>query len=214
MLYVDLSFAITGSQPLPADHGYALYAALSGLLPELHQENGVAVHPIAGRQIGDRRLSLQPWSRLTLRTRADQIPALLPLAGKQLTIAGLAIRIGVPQVRALEPRPALRSRLVTIKGFLDSAPFQAALRRQLDQLNISPETQITLGRRRTLRIKTKEVVGYEVLIEGLTAEESLTVQAHLGQRAPDGHTWQIAPAGLGGKRHMGCGVFVALKAGA
>jgi len=31
-----------------------------------------------------------------------------------------------------------------------------------------------------------------VLIEGLTAEESLTVQEH----------------GLGGRRHMGCGLFV------
>jgi len=38
-----------------------------------------------------------------------------------------------------------------------------------------------------------EIVGYELIIQGLTAEESITVQEQ----------------GLGGKRHMGCGVFVA-----
>jgi CRISPR-associated endonuclease/helicase Cas3 len=98
---------------------------------------------------------------------------------------------------------------VIIKGYFDPEPFQAALRRQLDQLQISPEAQITLGQRpRTLRVKDKEIRGYEVLIEALTPNESLTLQAHAGQRAPDGQTWQIAPAGLGGKRHMGCGVFV------
>jgi CRISPR-associated protein Cas6 len=50
---------------------------------------------------------------------------------------------------------------------------------------------LTLGKRRTLRIKDKEVVGYEVLVEALTAEESLNLQEH----------------GLGGRRHMGCGIF-------
>ncbi len=192
---VDLAFSLTGAAPLPADHGYALYGALSRLLPELHHENGAAIHPIAGRQIGDRRLGLQPWSRLTLRTRADQIPALLPLAGKQINLDGAALRIGVPQVRALEPRPALRSRLVTIKGFFDPDPFQAALRRQLDQLNLSPNIEIALGRRRTLKIKDKQVVGHEVLLQNLTAEESLTLQEQ----------------GAGGRRHMGCGIFTPLK---
>jgi CRISPR-associated protein Cas6 len=87
--------------------------------------------------------------------------------------------------------------MVTIKGFFDPVPFQTALRRQLDQLNISDQIQVTLGRRRTLRIKDKEVVGHEVLLEGLTAEESLAVQE----------------TGLGGRRHMGCGVFVPIAEG-
>lgn len=38
----------------------------------------------------------------------------------------------------------------------------------------------------------KEVVGYELVIEGLTADESVAIQT----------------TGLGGRRHMGCGVFV------
>ena len=39
--------------------------------------------------------------------------------------------------------------------------FAQAARRQLDDLGVSTEAILTLGKRRTLRIKDKEVVGYE-----------------------------------------------------
>ena len=196
---IELSFTIQG-QTLPADHGYLLYASLSRLLPDVHRENGLAVHPIRGRQAGERQLQLQPWSRLVIRTQPESIPALISLAGKQLTLAGRVLRIGVPQVLSLVPAPTLRSRLVTIKLDKDNGPITAetflpAVRRQLDSLSISAEALVTIGRRRTLRIKDKEVIGFEVIVEGLTAEESLALQEH----------------GLGGRRHMGCGVFVAIR---
>ena len=108
----------------------------------------------------------------------------------------------MPQVWSLRPSTALRSRLVIIK--IKDAPtaaditaenFEASARRQLNALGVSPESILTIGKRRTLRLKQKEVVGYEVILEGLTAEESLNVQE----------------AGIGGRRHMGCGVFTSLK---
>lgn len=189
---VDLAFAVLAAEPIPADHGYHLYGALSRISPQLHETNGIAVHPIRGQQIGNRQLQLNDRSRLVLRVDADQISQLIALAGKQLDVAGRRLRVGVPQIWTLRPAPSLRSRLVTIKGFLDPEPFQAAARRQLDDMGVSAEAQLTLGKRRTVRIKDKEVVGYEVLVEALTAEESLTLQER----------------GLGGRRHMGCGVFV------
>jgi CRISPR-associated protein Cas6 len=167
---VELAFALQATEPIPADHGYHLYGALSRVLPQLHETNGIAVHPIRGRQIGNRQLQLSDRSRLVLRADADHVGQLIALAGKQLDIAGHRLRVGVPQVWTLRPAPALRSRLVTIKGFLDAEAFQSAARRQLDALGISAEAQLTLGKRRTLRIKDKEVVGYEVLVEALTAE--------------------------------------------
>lgn len=194
MSHIDLSFSLVGPAVIPADHGYHLYAALSRVLPLLHETNGIAVHPIRGLQIGDRQMSLTERSRLVLRCDADHIGQLLALAGKQLSIAGRSIRVGVPQVFALQPAPALRSRLVTIKGFLDAEPFLAAIRRQLDDLSVSTAAEITLSRRRTLCIRDKEVVGHETIVEALTAEESLAIQER----------------GLGGRRHMGCGVFVPL----
>ena len=201
---VDLCFPVLGAQ-IPADHGYLLYSAVSRLLPAAHQADGYGIHPIRGRQLGGRTLQLTEHSRLVIRTEAEQIARFLPLAGKQLCLLDRNLRIGVPQVRSLVPAVALRSRLVTIKlpdvaaQSADAAAeaFRAAALRQLGELGISAEAQLSLGKRRTLRIKDKEVVGYEVLVEGLTAEESIVIQER----------------GLGGRRRMGCGVFVPCSKG-
>ncbi len=202
MTTLELSFPLLATTPIPADHGYLLYSALSRVIPEVHSSNGVAVHPIRGRQFGDRLMSLMPWSSLVLRTTDTRISSLIPLAGKRLNLGDRIVRIGVPQVRPLSPATALRSRLVTIKisdvsaNSLDEETFQSAVRRKLNDLQVAEESIITLGKRRTLRIKQKEVVGYEVILEALTAEESLNIQEQ----------------GIGGRRHMGCGVFVAFGA--
>lgn len=210
MPVIDLCFSLAGTEAIPADHGYHLYSAISRLLPVAHAENGMAIHPIRGRQIGGRKITLLPTSRLVVRAKSERIPELLPLAGKSLNVAGAHLRVGVPQVFSLSPTPALRSRLVTIKlphlaDESDDAAarqlFTDAVRRKLDGLNVSPEALITLAKRRTLRIKRKEVVGYEVLLEGLTADESLNIQEN-----GDPHN----PHSGFSRRHMGCGVFVPL----
>ena len=68
--------------------------------------------------------------------------------------------------------------------------FLAAAKRQLAQLGISG--QAYLCTRRTLRVRDQQIVGFEMGVTQLTAEESLTLQEQ----------------GLGGRRKMGCGVFV------
>jgi CRISPR-associated protein Cas6 len=201
---VDLAFSLQGTTPIAADHGYAFFGAISRLLPQVHAENGVAIHPVRGRQVGNRQLMLMPWSTLTLRVAEEQIAAMLPLAGKALRIGNASVRVGVPAVRALVPTTALRSRLVNIKvanirpESVTKDQFAEAVRRQLTNLGISEAAIVTVLTRRTQRVKQRELVGYEVLVEGLTAEESITLQEH----------------GIGGKRHMGCGVFVPVGEGA
>ncbi len=191
-------------------------------------EYAFGIHPIRGRQLGGRTLQLTEHSRLVIRSSAEQIARFLPLAGKQLRILDRCLCIGVPEVRSLVPAPALRSRLVTIKlpdvaaQSPDAAElFRASALRKLVEIGISPSplppgesqstgspllpgegqgegsssaahARLSLGKRRTLRIKDKEVVGYEVLVDCLTAAESIALQE----------------AGLGGRRHMGCGIFV------
>jgi CRISPR-associated protein Cas6 len=197
-MHVDLSFSLNGNKAVAADHGYMLYGALSRLLPEVHRENGIAVHPVRGRQAGNRQLMLMPWSTLTLRVADGQIASLILLAGKSLRLGDASVRVGVPTVNALVPATALRSRLVVIKvanirpESVTAEQFTDAVRRQLDELGVSAEAIVTIGKRRTLRVKQRELVGYEVVVEVLTAEESISLQEN----------------GLGGKRHMGCGVFV------
>ncbi|MFV0444419.1 MAG: type I-MYXAN CRISPR-associated protein Cas6/Cmx6 [Planctomycetaceae bacterium] len=207
MTHLDLAFTLTTQQPILVDHGYALYGAVSRILPELHRENGFGIHPIRGRQIGDRQMILMPWSTLTVRVPDGEIAPLLPLAGKSLRLGDATLRVGVPEVQALVPVPVLISRLVVVKvahvtpaHTLSEEQFLVAIRKQLDTLGISsaatpqiPLNKDGLPRRRTLRIKHREIVGYELVVDGLSAEESITLQTH----------------GLGGRRHMGCGVFVA-----
>jgi CRISPR-associated protein Cas6 len=189
MPYIDLAFRLIGTS-IPVDHGYAVYAAISRIVPEIHDARTIGVQPIRGVYSGNGSLHLTDSSRLILRMPDEQIRTYLKLAGKKLEVDGQTLRVGVPEVRTLRPVANLRARLVTIKGFLEEASFLDAAKRQLQGLNINGE--IHLGERRTFRVKDKQVVGFELAVTGLTAEESFTLQEH----------------GLGGRRRMGCGVFV------
>ncbi len=186
---IDLAFRLTGSA-VPVDHGYALYAVLSRILPDIHTAKDIGVQPIRGIYSGNGTLHLADFSRLTLRLPGEQIQAYLKLAGKRLELDEHPLNVGVPEVRTLRPVVRLRARLVTIKGFLQEDEFLAAAKRQLEQLDI--KGQAHLGTRRTFRVRDKQVVGFEMGVTQLTAEESLTLQEQ----------------GLGGRRKMGCGVFV------
>jgi CRISPR-associated protein Cas6 len=199
---VDLSFELVGNNAIAADHGYALYGAISRVLEDkVHAENGIGVHPIRGRQVGNRQLMFMPWSTLTLRVADNQIAEMLPLAGKALRLGNATIRVGVPTVRPLTPATALRSRLVVIKvanirpDAVTPDQFTEAIRRQMVGIGVSEAAALSIGKRRTLRVKQREIVGYEIAVGSLTPEESLVLQEQ----------------GLGGKRHMGCGVFVPAK---
>jgi CRISPR-associated protein Cas6 len=200
-MHIDLAFHLQAVGPIPADHGYALYAAVSHLIPEVHQDDSIAIHPICGRQIGERRLMLMPWSTLSIRVPDGQIAVVLKLAGKSLRLDGAALRVGVPEVRTLTPSTAVRSRLVIIKlahadaAELTTEMFTIAARKKMNELGIGSETILSIGKRRSLRMKQREIVGYEIVVKGLAAAESITLQEN----------------GLGGKRHMGCGVFVGFE---
>jgi CRISPR-associated protein Cas6 len=195
MTTVDLAFPVKSLDAIPADHGYLLYSALSRELPEVHESNAIAVHPIRGRQDGVRGLILQSWSAITLRVNDDQIGGLLRLVGKTLRIGPANVTVDFPRVMPLITAPSLRSRFVTTKNGLDLDRFSTEIRRQMAALGISDAAKCTPGKRRTFRIKTKEIVGFELIVEGLTASESLVLQER----------------GLGGRRLMTCGVFVPLQ---
>ena len=148
MPYVDLAFRLNGTT-VSVDHGYALYAALSRLIPDIHSAREIGVQPIRGVYSGDGTLHLAAFSRLILRLPDDQIRAYLKLAGKKLDVDGHSLRAGVPEVRALRPTASLRARLVTIKGFMEEGPFLEAAKRQLQSLGVAGE--VLLGERRTFR---------------------------------------------------------------
>ncbi len=191
---IDLRFPLIGRE-IPLDHGYFLFAALSGLLEKpddswLHASDEIAIHNIRGRYIGPGLLALTPESRLSIRLPAALLPRFLPLAGKAIPLGDERLRIGIPQPVALVPAPNLYAHLVTTKNGQDEARFDEEIARQLTALGVQGKPQ--RGPRRALRVKEKRVVAHTLLVTELTAEESIRLQE----------------VGLGGRRKLGCGVFV------
>jgi CRISPR-associated protein Cas6 len=205
---VDLSFPLRGTV-IPADHGSLLYAAISRQIASFHSEGKIGIHPIRGRLVGQRRLSLTRASRLVLRLPSGRIAEAIPLVGQRLEVGEFGLDVGVPTVLPLRPAASLVGRLVTIRGFTEPVLFLEAARRQLRTLSVEavasllPRTapQSVEGRtrgsegtyiRRTLRLHDKEIVGFALRVDGLSPSESI----------------QLQEVGIGGRRRFGCGLFV------
>lgn len=199
---VDVLFDLRGAS-LPADHGYALYSAISACNPALHKAEWLGIHPVRGRRGIDGILRLGPRACLGLRLPAAHIPDVLPLTGRELSVDGHRVYLSVPRVEPLAVAASLDARLVAIKltnlskkldGALDKnsmrAGYLAELGRQLDAHGIARPAEL-LGLQE-IRVAGRRVLGYTVRVAGLEPEESLALQR----------------SGLGGKRRMGCGIFV------
>lgn len=201
MTHVDLVFPARGGT-IPVDHGYVLYAALSRVLPVLHEAEWLGVHPIGGTPLGRSMIALRRGSAVALRLPVDHIATALPLAGKTLDLHETRVSLSAPNIRPLQPSRSLDARIVVIKltrapegatGKLDleavRARYEAEMRRQLDKLKIARPFE--LSGRRCITVRGRRVIGFSARVHDLEGEESLRLQIK----------------GLGGKRAMGAGVF-------
>jgi CRISPR-associated protein Cas6 len=198
---LDLLFPVTGG-PVPTDHLYPLYAALSRVVPTAHDPAaGVRFAPFTGDPAGRGRLALTTRSRLRVRVPDDAVRLALPLAGARVEVAGAVVRVGVPAVAALVPAPVLAARVVTFKHATDPARFLETTRARLAGLGVAGEPAIPPAaagpragepQRRVVRVKGSAVVGYALVVSGLSPADSLTLQT----------------AGLGGRTRIGCGFFL------
>lgn len=188
MIHVELKFPFTGST-LPSDQGYALFGAISRLIPEAHDSDWLALETLPGTARGDGVTQLDPGAKLKLRLPQDHVPLMLKLAGKRLDVGGHAIRLGAPQIFLLQPASTLYARIVTIKNHREPEPFLDAVCRKLDESGIQGEPDI--GPRRVVRVGSHIVVGFALALHDLSDEASLLLQER----------------GLGGRRKMGCGFF-------
>jgi CRISPR-associated protein Cas6 len=185
---VDLLFPARGGS-IPLDHGYLLFSALAARLPALHERREVGIFPLKGQAVGS-TLMLERGA-LRLRCPAESIPWLLGLSGNSLELAGQRVMLGAPTVRALAPVPRLSARVVTFKHSLEEQAFRATAQRYLEALT-GEACSIQVGRRRVVTVAGTRVVGFGLLVEGLKPTASQALQEQ----------------GLGGRRHMGCGLFL------
>jgi CRISPR-associated protein Cas6 len=208
MNFLEIQFALRG-RTLPADHGYALYSAVKKLLQDSTDNSipkdlppDVRLCSISG--IPDRAgmIYLNRGSKVRLRCPSEQIQTWYRLLQNQVfDVRGHLIRLIQPQITLPEASNALTSRLVTFKlEAVDHADvpryFLESCQKGLERLDVKGQAFISSDvngdlARRTLQVKDKKIVGYGVVVEGLSQEDSLKLQWH----------------GLGGRQHFGCGWF-------
>lgn len=196
--YVELSFGVIG-QTLPADHGYGLYSAIAHLCPEIHESKGISVQTIYGKPDRKGKIYLNHKSRLRIRVSIDQFSMFYSLAGRHLAIGSHQIQLDIPQIFTLQSSSQLRARIVTIKGFQEPESLLDAANRQLQALEIAGKVSVLLNAdgeadRKTIKIKSFSIVGFGLQVCDLSEQDAIKLQVY----------------GLGGKRKMGCGVFVPL----
>lgn len=199
--HVDLSFPVRG-QTIAKDHGYALYGALSRVVPAIHGASWLGIHGIAAQVAGVEQLSIHAGGTMRIRIPLDRISTLLELAGKQIEVKGQPVVLGPPSIHPLEPADVLDAKLVAIKltGGVKSPDhpfdrdefsrrFLAEAKRQLERVGVVGA--IELRGRSCLEVGGRRVIGYAVRVGGLSQEHSILLQV----------------TGIGGKRTMGCGLF-------
>lgn len=193
--FINVQFPVRGNK-LPADHGYLLYSAISKEKKNLHETDWLGIEMISGTPF-EQGLIILPAreAKLNLRIPADKFGEVIPLAGKQIDLEGHKMRLGIPTARPLAPASTLYSRIVTIRGFMETPEFLQAAKRQLAELNVNSELEFPAENvsrhRRIITIKDKKIVGFSLIVKNLSDEDSLKLQAY----------------GIGGRRAMGCGIF-------
>lgn len=197
---IKVRFPLYGKR-LSADHGYALYGAISRRLPQLHDAASIGVEMISGVPFSQGIIALPTQGgALYLRLPADRYGEVLPLAGQKLDIENHTVTLGIPVARPLTPASSLYARFVTIKKFTEPDSFLEAANRQLAQLGIRaalelPRDETGRFRRRVMKIKDARIVGFSLAAHDLSDDDSIKLQS----------------IGLGGRRAMGGGIFNAIK---
>lgn len=192
---VDAVFPLAG-RSLPRDYRLALADALEAAAPWLREVPAAGFHPVNLVHGGGDPALLSHRARLVLRVPRDSAEALQDLAGRELDVAGHAVRLGTPHLRELLPHNTLYAHFVAADLIADAAAvddeaaFVAAVDAELDALGAA--CRRVCGRRQRIRGGEAVLVGYSVMLHGLAPPDAL----------------RVLEAGLGRHRRLGAGLFV------
>lgn len=189
---VDIAFAIDGGQ-LPPEHARALAQALEQVLPWACDTPMLGVHPLKLARGGGQAL-LSGRTRLLLRVPRERMDEVAGLAGGELPLPGGRLRLGAAQARELLPWGTLYAHCVCAGDNPDELAFLQAAQAELEALGVRGRVICGLPR----HAADGAVQGYGVMVDQLSATDSVTLQCH----------------GLGGGRRIGLGLFVPHKSAA
>jgi CRISPR-associated endonuclease/helicase Cas3 len=179
MIYVELRYPVIGAT-VPSDHGYAIFSAISRVIPEAHNADWLSLETGL----------VNSRARLRIRVPQDRVPLILKLAGRRLGLGGHRVRLGAPRIFLLKPSSSVYARCVTIKNHTEPNRFLDAVAHKLDEMGIRGEPEI--GLRRAFRVGNHTIVGFGLSIHDLSDEGSIVLQER----------------GMGKHRNIGCGFFV------
>jgi CRISPR-associated protein Cas6 len=188
--WVDLAFPISADKggQIASDYALMLAQCVSRILPWWIKEPNVGVHPLKGLSACGGAWLVGGRAHMTLRVPERRVSDCEEMAG-QLIDLDVSLKLGAPSARALLAHPVVYSACVST-GSSDEAGFVGHVRSALDELRIGG--QEIVGKQSTLRAGNGPVVGFSLMIAGLSLDDSLHVQQQ----------------GLGLHRSLGCGIFV------
>ena len=191
-LMVDVVFSLEEGT-LGDDHATALAMAVRRVLPWFDEEPEAGILPLSGLAKGNGVRFVGRRSRLALRLPVHRCAGAESLAGANLDLDGVQLRLGAATVRPLFPaRGVVYSHFVSV-GLDDEIEFLARCKSLLAERGLKP--QLITGKARELRTAQAPVRGFSLMLHGLGPTASLAVQE----------------AGLGAHRVLGCGLFVPHK---
>jgi CRISPR-associated protein Cas6 len=191
---VDAVLPLEGHS-LPRDHRLALADALEAAAPWLRGLSSAGLHPVNVIATGDGDVLLSHRARLVLRVPRTHADTLSALAGRELDVEGHRVRLGAPHLRELLPHNTLYAHFVAVdlaEGTAsdDEAAFLAAVNAELDALGAA--CRRICGRRQRIRGGDGALVGFSLMLHGLSAADAL----------------RVLETGVGRHRRLGAGLFV------
>jgi CRISPR-associated protein Cas6 len=184
---LDLTFAVAGDV-IERDYPAQLYRALVALLPWLEDEPLAGVHPMRGLTPCPGGMLIGGRTRMLLRVPEHRAAACAALQGADLELPA-PLHLGRASRRELLPYPVLHAKLV-VTGAEDEGGFMRDVAASLAALGIDCDTIV--GRRGELKLDRQTLVGYSLMLHGLSEALSLRAQEH----------------GIGLHRKLGCGLFM------
>jgi CRISPR-associated protein Cas6 len=185
---VDVAFAIEGTR-LPRDHALPLARALAEPLPWLAAEPLAGIHPVKVVPGYGVRGLLSQRARLLLRVPGARVADLAALAGRSVGVGGCVVVLGESRSRELLAHGTLFAPVVAA-GSADEPAFMQTVARTQRALQVDAHS--VCGRRHEIAGPDGPIVGFSLMLHGLSATDSLRVQC----------------AGIGPHRLYGCGIFV------
>jgi CRISPR-associated protein Cas6 len=167
----------------PADHNYGLYSAITKSNLNLKEGNWQLL-TIPGIKDSKGLIQIKNKSQFGVRCLSDNLTSFLDIP--EVIMVGVhKIKLCNPTVKEIQPKTSLYCRICTVKGYENIQSFESWLNLQVP--NFKPQLD-----RKTIKIKRFTIIGFGVFLDNLDTETSLSLQIK----------------GLGGKRKLGCGVFI------